>query len=275
MASSAVDNSHSMAQQGLGSNRVSGEDFNSELSAFAGNPRSGEMGNSQLKDMLYAPLDACIKGMTMAAQNSVEFIKRMGFEPPANEDEKMGKPIMIHFELKRPGGALGMLDNKAKVTIPFLTLVHIPFLRLEKVVVDFTIKLNSIREQTVTGSRSHVGMNVSEESQEITAYDEGLLGDAPNWNKTTNMVGLTSTRLDSANGNEIKKEYSLQVVITAVQDALPVGMEKLLDILEQEIKDTSNDANATAMMGKMTEAGKGPELGTIEGMSTFQTGATQ
>jgi len=268
MASSAVDNSHSMAQQGLGSNRVSGEDFNSELSAFAGNPRSGEMGNSQLKDMLYAPLDACIKGMTMAAQNSVEFIKRMGFEPPANEDEKMGKPIMIHFELKRPGGALGMLDNKAKVTIPFLTLVHIPFLRLEKVVVDFTIKLNSVRQQTITGSRSHVGMSVEEKTKKHTQDDD-------TWETTTNMVGLTSTRLDSANGNEIKKEYSLQVVITAVQDALPVGMEKLLDILEQEIKDTSNDANATAMMGKMTEAGKGPELGTIEGMSTFQTGATQ
>jgi len=86
------------------------------------------------------------------------------------------------------------------------------------------------------------------------------------------MVGLTSTRLDSQNGNEIKKEYSLQCVITAVQDALPVGMEKLLDILEQEIKDTSNDANAGAMTGKMMEAMQGPDLGTVEGMSTFETG---
>lgn len=258
--SNNFNRSNNQAASGLNTAGASGANFNAELDRFSRG--SGESQNSQLSELLYAPLDACIMGMTLAAQNSVNFIKSHGFEGDEEDPDKMGKPIMIQFKLKRPGGAMGMLDNNTKVTIPFLTLVHIPFLRLEKVVVDFTIKLNSVRSQTVTGSRARVNMSTEGEEH----------GQDQDWDVSTNMVGLTSTRLDSQNGNEIKKEYSLQCVITAVQDALPVGMEKLLDILEQEIKDTSNDANAGAMTGKMMEAMQGPDLGTVEGMSTFETG---
>jgi len=153
--------SNNQAASGLNTAGASGANFNAELDRFSRG--SGESQNSQLSELLYAPLDACIMGMTLAAQNSVNFIKSHGFEGDEEDPDKMGKPIMIQFKLKRPGGAMGMLDNNTKVTIPFLTLVHIPFLRLEKVVVDFTIKLNSVRSQTVTGSRARVNMSTEGE----------------------------------------------------------------------------------------------------------------
>lgn len=194
----------------------------------------------------------------------------------------MGDPRMVKFKIQKPGGTLGSVNNYATVTIPFMTMVHIPFLRLEKVVVDFTVKLTSSRTQSLTGSqgRTNVTASTAEKSgssfqgkyssSEQDKYDDSgnvtgtetkwdpLAGEEKEWNQTASFTGLTSTREDAKNGNEIKKEYSLNVVITAVQDALPVGIEKMLDILEAEIKDTSGDAFANQLTGKLLSSIQAP-----------------
>jgi len=235
-----------------------------------------EMAGIPLASILGGPLKACIQGMQQSCQNSIKFIKDVGFAPSGSGG--LGDAVMVTFKIQKPGGTLGSLNNYATVTVPFLTLVHIPFLRLDKVVIDFSVKFLSSRTTNVAASQSRTNMTVKSgeksgstntgDFQRVTDTSSGSAGGVPDWsplggessewNETVSFTAITSTREDSVTGAEIRKEFSLNVIITCTQDALPVGMEKMLDIIEAEIKDTSGDAMSSQLTGKMLSSMQSP-----------------
>lgn len=191
-----------------------------------------ELSSIDFQSMIGGPLNAVIKAQAQSAQTSVDFIKSVGFNP-ADADTDPGKPTMVTFEytkiIEKPGP---LVDNKPgptiptptdmKLTVPILTMLPIPFIRVEEVTIDFNAKINSVIESK-TASSSELAASL--------AIKGG-------WGPVSAELKCSySTKKSSSSSDKIERTYSLSIHVRAVQDELPAGMEKLLGILENNIKE--------------------------------------
>ena len=175
-----------------------------------------EIANLDFAAMIGGPLNAVIKAQAQSAITSVDFIKSVGFD-------KDGKVEQVAFEYMKTvpeKDAQGKLtgnykDVKQKLSVPLLTMLPIPFIRVEETTIDFNAKINSVQESTTASSHD---LNTS-------------LGVKGGW-------GPVSAELKVSYAYK-KSTYSMALHVRAVQDELPAGTERLLSILENSIKETA------------------------------------
>ena len=107
-----------------------------------------------------------------------------------------------------------------ELTVPILTMLPIPFIRVEDATIDFKAKINSVetRQTDVTFK-----------------FDSSVSSGANFWVKKVSFKASMSFQATTKRGEEIKRTYSMDVHIQVVQDEIPAGMEKLLGILENAI----------------------------------------
>lgn len=166
-----------------------------------------ELNNIDFKKMIGGPLQAAIDAQITSSVATVDFIKSVGFND-------QGELVMVDFSHKRKDvKADGTADEKdIFIKVPFLAMLPIPNLRIEHLTIDFNVKLNSVE----TASTS-------------TAL--GLSADVSGgWGPVKFKVSASYQR-KSSTGVEVKKEYALNVNVKAVQDELPAGLEKILNML--------------------------------------------
>jgi hypothetical protein len=107
-----------------------------------------EIANLDFAAMIGGPLNAVIKAQAQSAITSVDFIKSVGFD-------KDGKVEQVAFEYMKTvpeKDAQGKLtgnykDVKQKLSVPLLTMLPIPFIRVEETTIDFNAKINSVQER--------------------------------------------------------------------------------------------------------------------------------
>lgn len=166
-----------------------------------------ELNNIDFKKMIGGPLQAAIDAQVTSSIATVDFIKSVGFND-------QGELVMIDFTHKRkdvkPDGTADEKDIAIKV--PLLAMLPIPSLRIEHVTIDFNVKLNSV-ETFATSTALGVNADVS-----------------GGWGPVKFKVSASYQR-KSSTGVEVKKEYALNVNVKAVQDELPAGLEKILNML--------------------------------------------
>jgi len=109
--------------------------------------------------------------------------------------------------------------------VPILTMLPIPFIRIEETTIDFNAKINSV-EETKTDETFKF-----DASLDATVKYPPLFSVA-----TVNLKVSTSYQKNTQTGSKVDRTYSMAVHIRAVQDEMPGGMEKLLGILEDAIK---------------------------------------
>jgi hypothetical protein len=117
--------------------------------------------------------------------------------------------------------------------VPILTMLPIPFIRIEETTIDFNAKINSV-EEAKTDDQFKI-----DASLDATVKYPPVFAIA-----TVNLKVSTSYQKNTSSGSKVDRTYSMAVHIRAVQDEMPAGMEKLLGILEDAIK--SQPANAPA-----------------------------
>jgi len=187
--------------------------------------------------MLGGPLSAVVEAQAKAAMTSVRFIKEVGFEPdttnPVYVSFKYPKEISpyqpaVEEERDEDGNvvvsareAQPAVWDEMTLTVPILTMLPIPFIRVEETTIDFNAKINSIETR--------------EESRDFGLSAELKASASWGWGKASLKVS-TSYQSKSRSGTETKRNYSMAVHIRAVQDEMPPGMERLLGILEDAIK---------------------------------------
>ena len=168
---------------------------------------------------------------------SVRFIKEVGFEPdttnPVYVSFKYPKEVSpyqpaVEEERDEDGNvvvpareAQPAVWDEMTLTVPILTMLPIPFIRVEETTIDFNAKINSIETR--------------EESRDFGLSAELKASASWGWGKASLKVS-TSYQSKSRSGTETKRNYSMAVHIRAVQDEMPPGMERLLGILEDAIK---------------------------------------
>lgn len=188
-----------------------------------------ELASLDFANLIGGPLNAVIRAQALAANTSVDFIKSVGFEADDAGGENAGKPTMITFkydkaiETKAADGSVTTEVKPFNLTVPFLTMVPIPFIRVEETTVDFNAKINSVQQSTSTHSTA---LNAS-------------LGVKAGWGPVSAelKVSVSDKRSTSASSKE-ERTYSMAVHVRAVQDELPAGTARLLGILENNIKET-------------------------------------
>ncbi len=187
-----------------------------------------ELSNLNFESMIGGPLSAVIQAQTQAAITSVDFIKSVGFDYDANGN--ITGPTMVSFQYDKPvekkdheGNPTGEIENvKYRLTVPFLTMLPIPFIRIEETTIDFNAKITSVVESTTASSHE---LNTS---LEVKA----------GWKPVSAKLKVNySYQRSTSSSNKVERTYSLAVHVRAVQDEIPAGTERLLGILENNIKE--------------------------------------
>lgn len=216
-----------------------------------------ELASIDFESMLGGPLVAVVNAQAQAAISTVNFIKEVGFKKKANPDiagadSGTEDPIYVTFKYPKeispfvpavpavpadPGdpaanpprpprpaqaavAAIPAVFQPQELTVPILTMLPIPYLRVDLTTVDFNAKINSVEYR-----KTDTNFNIN---AEVEAKAGWLWGSAK-------LKVSTSFQRTTSQGNTVDRTYSMAVHIKAVQDEIPAGMEKVLSILEGAI----------------------------------------
>ncbi len=170
-----------------------------------------ELNNIDFQKMIGGPLQAAVNAQVASSLATVDFINAVGFETDANGKRQL---VMVDFSHTRnevdANGAI--VPKPVNISVPLLSVLTVPCLRIEHVIIDFNVKLNSVESSQVS---SDIGVNA-----EVSG----------GWGPVKFKVSASYQR-KATTGVEVKKEYALNVNVKAVQDEIPAGLEKILNIL--------------------------------------------
>ncbi len=110
-----------------------------------------------------------------------------------------------------------------KIEVPILTMLPIPFIRIEEATIDFNAKINSMETR----------------SESTDAAISGNLEVRQRWPGGAAKLSVSASyQKKTASGSTVERTYSMQIHVRASQDEMPAGMEKLLSLLEGAMKAT-------------------------------------
>ncbi len=192
------------------------------------------------------PLQAAVQAQHAASMSQVSFIQSVGFEddPASTTTPKAQKLRYVDFAyaksvanphfgksvatLEAEGFTTAQataiavninnkfLDDKVTIKVPFLTMLTIPALRIEEMTIDFNAKLTSTETSNVSSefaASAELGINY----------------------KIVNFKATASYKRTSNRGTSVEKTYNMGVHVTAVNDEIPAGLDRILTMLEDSI----------------------------------------
>ncbi len=182
--------------------------------------------------LIGAPLKAAVEAQALAARTTVEFIEKVGFKEQDSDigsifndltqDANTGEIRNITFTYKKldEDGVIKTVE----LTVPILSIVPIPFIRLDDISIDFTAKLTD---------------TIASTTKSDFKFSTDAKGKFKAWWSPVSMEFRTSVSYQNTRESASKyvREYTMNVKVHAVQDSLPAGLERVLDILEQSIKE--------------------------------------
>lgn len=157
------------------------------------------------------PLQAAVQAQHAASMSQVNFIQTVGFE---NGELRYVEFKYLKKVAKEDG--TGFENIEMEIQVPFLTMLTIPALRIEEITIDFNAKLTSTQTSNVSSefaASAELGINY----------------------KIVNFKASASYKRNSTRGTSIEKTYNMGVKVTAVNDELPPGLDRILTMLEDSI----------------------------------------
>lgn len=166
--------------------------------------------------LIGGPLNAAIEAQAKAAMTTVEFIRAVGFKPAS--DGQSTEIANIGFNYKIGPDATGTLE------VPLLTIVPIPFLRIENMDIHFKASLSQSMETKETQA-------TSTEGKVDTKVSGGW------WAVKAEMNASISSKKDSSatRDSRYSVEYTMDINVHAVQDDIPAGLAKVLSLLNESM----------------------------------------
>lgn len=192
---------------------------------------AGELQALPFGSLIGGPLDAAIEAQGRAAMSSVNFIRSVGFG-------ENGEVQNVTFTAKKAG-------TETEITVPLLTIVPIPFIRIDEMTIDFKANVSSSTESEDRTAQS------TTKSAKVSAGARYLFFKA-------NLEASISSKKDSESTKNSKYsvETTIDVHVHAVQDELPAGLAKMLNILADTIEAPPAAANLPAPEEEKTDPKK-------------------
>jgi hypothetical protein len=189
-----------------------------------------ELASLDFENLIGGPLIAVVHAQAQAAMATVNFIKQVGFKPPSGgtqttTEQTTGEPATISFSYKKmvpKADGSGEEEKSANLTVPFLSMLPIPYLRIEETEIDFLAKINSVQFRQVDTNLAVTG--------ELEAKAGWLWGSA-------RLKVTTTYQRQTKEGQTVTRDYSMNVKVKAVQEEMPGGLDRLISLLESLIKE--------------------------------------
>jgi hypothetical protein len=214
-----------------------------------------------LEHIIGSPLQAAIKAQALAARTTVEFIKEVGLkavaagdlaqtlpagagaaDPPKADDVPDGDATKgyearyVEFKFDRiieeqvvtpppagaPAGTPPTTTTRhtvvpSRLTVPLLAIVPIPFIRINDMTINFEYSIKDI---------------VMSESKTERAVSTEVKG--KHWFVSATVKGSYSNQ--TVNKRETDQRATLKINVNALQDRMPEGLAKVLDMLHENMK---------------------------------------
>jgi len=183
--------------------------------------------------LIGAPLKAAIEAQALAAQSTIEFIQKIGFQTPdpeaadlffedTNAPANAGTIRNVTFEYMKKDQ--DDQEQKFKLAVPLLTITPIPYIRIDEMTIDFKAKLTDVVSRTTSTQTQ----TTAELKGKFSAF----------WSPVKMEFRVSATHnTTSSTAASQKREYSIDIHVRAVQDEMPQGLSKILDILEDAVSD--------------------------------------
>lgn len=194
--------------------------------------------------IISGPMVAAIQAQALAAQSTVNFIKEVGFkrtgsdEAAADESGDLGDVRDVTFKYKRKtsdgsngsGTAPGAGEEVVELTVPLLTIVPIPYIRIEEMTIQFTANITEQQEyQKSSASTSSVSSDTSINFKAGSFLSPVSVGMNAKVSTRHNSNTSASSRVNNST------QFTIDINVKAVQDEMPAGLAKILHIMEQAI----------------------------------------
>jgi len=170
------------------------------------------LNNLDFSNVIAGPLMAAVDAQARSAASSVDFIRNVAFRNVS------GQSVVNNLEFSYDSVAADGTTEKLKMSIPLITMVHIPYLEISNVDIQFNVKLNGIK---TIESDSSSGADV--QGSFFGQYRSGFSG------MSVEVKSQEKTKIYG----EDKQEYSYTVQVRAIQASPPPGAQKLSLLLER------------------------------------------
>ncbi len=161
------------------------------------------------------PLQAAVEAQHVASLSQAEFINDVGFEMEGGAKKLRYVEFKYMKKVPKEDGT-GLKEQETTVSVPFISMLTIPSLRIDEMTIDFNVKL----EHVVT----------REASSEFNFSSSGQGGFF-----FAKFKASTSYTSKSSRGETEQRQYNLSVHVKAVNDELPAGLDRILSLLEDSI----------------------------------------
>ena len=175
--------------------------------------------------LIGGPLGAAVDAQAQSAKTTIDFIQNVGLTgPPDNR-----KTIQVEFVYYADG-------REAKLIVPLLTILPIPYLSVDSVDINFKASINA--------SSSTYQENTTQEETAASGSAEVKFGWGPVSAKASFQASYSSKKDSKATAeSKYSVEYTMEVKVHAGQEDMPAGLAKVLNILGDSITPTANKAN--------------------------------
>ncbi len=210
--------------------------------------RSIQIVSAQPFDIIIgAPLRAAIQAQELAAKTTVEFINSVGFKEEVDESEEDEfsieaevRDIEKERELRNLTFTYSRADesgeDKCTLKVPLLTVVPIPYLRIEEMTIDYSISINE-QETSIQKQKAQLEKTSTASRSGYSRYRSWWRYRRYGWH---GYRGTYSRKHESSSARRTRFESTttMNVNVRAVQDDLPAGLTKVLSILEDLITES-------------------------------------
>lgn len=210
-AGMAVMQKANLPEENAGDNTVEAGEKNDKK--LLGDTVTDSFKGLPMRDLIGGPLIAAAEAQEKLASTAWDYYQRIAYETDENGNPT-NKTRTLDFELERPVVQDGVVGETAKQTVkaPFIGLVPIPSLLIDRVDVDFQMEVtdtNTVKNTTETEASTNIsskwfGVNVQ-------------------------VAGKVSSSRENTRSTDQTAKY--QVHVTASQQAPTEGLSKLMDIM--------------------------------------------
>lgn len=174
--------------------------------------------------LIGGPLIACVNASAQSAMATAEYIQTVAFQPLANtETTYQVKSVAFQYSWPSTDGQSTLVKT---VTVPLLSILPIPYLRVDSLDIEFKAQIDSV--QTVENT------NTFNTSNSVSGGSGSFL----NMFESVNFsVSVSDQNVNTATSKQTSA-YSLDVRVHAGVDPMPAGMQKVLDIFDSIIQPT-------------------------------------
>jgi len=148
--------------------------------------------------------------------------------PPPNPTDAAPQ-VSVQTKIGRVDNAVSAVFQDMKISVPILTMLPIPFIKVDIITIDFNAKITSMETQSQSES-----LNFKTSLEAKQRWPGG----------SAKLNASVAFKKSSSSGSSIERTYSMAIHVQASQDEMPAGMEKLLGILESAIISTPGAVKA-------------------------------